>query len=183
MLKKLKKIPLSEIIFYVCAFVMTFSIFMLFMSPLKWINSDEVLAKYFGNPSFFDLIFVNSKSSEYYLNFSWPIISGIVFLFIFQIILIATVITTSGLLLFKKIKKHTAVCILIGISTLALVCGVLSLCSNLMISKKYLFPDFTILGTFNGLMKLNYGAYLYGITMILASLGSIAAFVLDHYKK
>jgi len=173
---KFKKIPLSEIVFYISAFLMTFSVFMLFMTAVKWIDNPNL-----PNPNFFNLVFGNKYL---YGNFvSFPVLSGMVFMFIFQIILIGTCLTISGLLIFNKIKKHTAVCILIGIAVLAVICAILAFCTNRMISKKYIFPDLPEWVTYKGLMKLGYGAYIYGFTMIFASLGSIAAFVLDHYNK
>jgi len=175
---KFKKIPLSELVFYISAFIMTFSIFMFYMTALKWVNKPSYARDV--TPNFFNLIF-GDKGALPFTN--WPTISGIVFMFIFHIILIGTCITTSGLLIFKKISKHTAVCILIGIAVLAVMCAVLAFCTNLMISKKYHYPDLPESPTYKGQMKLGFGAYIYGFTMILGALGSIGAFILDHYNK
>lgn len=173
----MKNIKLSRILFYSAAVLSTFSIFMFFMSALKWVDSDLIKSLDLSNPSFFDLMFGIKNS----LSQTWPIVIGLLFLFFIQSLLTIFSLVIIFMSFFKKIYFERAIRYAIPLALIAIVCALLCFLTATMSSSKsiiiYSYGDIDVGFKLAENVKMTFGCYIYGITMIIACLSAVVSYI------
>jgi len=158
---------ISKIVFYVVAAFMVFSIFFFFLDVFKWTYKPYIEGN-IATPSFFDFIFGNKGSRA--LEATWAINTGMVALFVLQILLCVAAVVMVFLTFIKKEK--VAYLAMVCFALLSATCGILTLCAT-KLSPAYILPIFGKVDI-TEIVALGAGAYVYGIIMIVTS---VAAFV------